>query len=114
MEYEYFSYNILPTVTAPITRIKNTDAKFAATQKVFGRKTAGAGDAEEVSASELLDWLGSTRGAILYRGAAGWAILTPGTSGYVLTSGGAGADPSYAAASGGSGVDIIATQVFGG
>lgn len=41
--------------------------------------------------------LGSTRGAILYRGASGWAVLAPGTSGYVLQSGGAGADPSYVA-----------------
>jgi hypothetical protein len=38
---------------------------------------------------------GSTRGSILYRGAAGWTILSPGTSGYALSSNGAGADPSY-------------------
>ena len=41
--------------------------------------------------------IGSTRGSILTRQAAGWALLTPGTSGYVLTSAGAGADPAYAA-----------------
>lgn len=38
---------------------------------------------------------GSTRGSVLYRGASGWAELSPGTNGQVLTSGGAGADPSY-------------------
>ena len=43
-----------------------------------------------------LDEIGSTRGSILYRGASGWAILAPGTAAYVLTSNGAGADPSYA------------------
>lgn len=48
--------------------------------------------------SELLDLIGSTRGSILYRGASGWAILTPGTATHVLTSNGAGADPSYQAA----------------
>lgn len=37
----------------------------------------------------------STRGGILYRGASGWALLAPGTAGQVLTSGGAGADPSW-------------------
>lgn len=53
------------------------------------------------TASTVLDDVGTTRGSVLYRGAAGWAILAPGTVNFVLTSGGAGADPSYAA--GGSG-----------
>lgn len=52
--------------------------------------------------SETIDeMIGSTRGSILYRGAAGWVILAPGTSTHVLTSNGAGADPSYQAAAGG-------------
>ena len=38
---------------------------------------------------------GSTRGSVLYRGASGWVVLTPGTSGHALVSNGAGADPSY-------------------
>lgn len=67
----------------------------SATQRALGRNTAGAGVVEEVTATQLIDWLGSTRGAILYRGASGWAILTPGASGDVLMSNGAGADPSY-------------------
>lgn len=66
-----------------------------ATQRAIGRNTAGSGDPEEVTATQLIDWLGNTRGAILYRGASGWAILAPGASGDVLTSNGAGADPSY-------------------
>ena len=53
------------------------------------------------SASALLDTIGSTRGSVLYRGATGWAVLAPGTSTHVLTSNGAGADPSYQAAGGG-------------
>ena len=40
---------------------------------------------------------GSTRGSLLYRGASGWSLMAPGTSGNVLTSNGAGADPSYQA-----------------
>lgn len=53
--------------------------------------------------SALIDAaIGSTRGSILYRGAAGWAALSPGTAGQVLESQGAGADPQWAAASGGS------------
>jgi hypothetical protein len=47
--------------------------------------------------------IGSTRGSVLFRGASGWTILTPGTSTYVLTSNGSGADPSYQAGGGGGG-----------
>jgi hypothetical protein len=46
--------------------------------------------------SLILDVLGSTRGAVLYRGASGWAILPPGTAGWRLTTNGAGADPTWA------------------
>lgn len=47
--------------------------------------------------STALDLITSTRGSIFYRGASGWAGLAPGTSTYVLTSNGAGADPSWQA-----------------
>lgn len=92
--------------TADITDGVVTYAKLqdlASTQRVLGRNTAGAGDAEEVTAAQLLDWLGATRGSVLVRGASGWTILPPGTSGHVLTSLGAGADPTYQAAPGGGG-----------
>ena len=55
------------------------------------------------SLSDLIDSaFGSTRGSILERGASGWALVPPGTSGNVLTSNGPGADPSYLAAVAGS------------
>lgn len=50
----------------------------------------------------LLDGISSTRGVVLYRGASAWAALSPGTSGYVLQTNGAGADPSWVAGGGGS------------
>lgn len=53
--------------------------------------------------STALDLLGSTRGSVLYRGASGWTVLAPGTSGQVLNSGGAGADPYWGAGGGGGG-----------
>jgi hypothetical protein len=43
----------------------------------------------------VVDGIGNTRGSILERGASGWTALAPGSSGSVLTSSGAGADPSY-------------------
>lgn len=43
----------------------------------------------------LLDFLGTTRGSVIYRGASGWTTLIPDTAGKVLTDGGVGADPSW-------------------
>jgi hypothetical protein len=54
-----------------------------------------------VTPSTMLDSFSSTRGAVLYRGAAGWSALVPSTVGHVLTDGGVGADPSWAAPPGG-------------
>lgn len=68
---------------------------FTATQRVFGRNSAGAGAGEEVTATQVLDWIGSTRGQVLYRGSSAWSALSPGTSQFALLSNGAGADPSY-------------------
>lgn len=73
---------------------------ISATQRLLGRNTAGAGVTEEVSASGVLDWIGSSRGQILFRGASGWSVLSPGTAGQVLSTGGAGADPSWVVAGG--------------
>lgn len=65
-----------------------------AASRVLG--AASAGDVSELTASQVLDFISSTRGTILYRGASGWAALTPGTAAQVLQTGGAGADPSWA------------------
>lgn len=65
----------------------------------------GSGAAAVLTASAVLDLLGSTQGMVLYRGASGWAVLSAGTSGHFLKTNGAGADPEWAAASGGSGLD---------
>lgn len=80
-------------------------------QRLLGRNNPSGGVQDvacDITASQALDWIGSTRGAVLYRGVSGWAILPPGTSGHVLQSGGAGADPSYAAPVGGSGNTLYA------
>lgn len=56
------------------------------------------------SLSNLLDSaVGSAQGAILYRSSSGWVVLPPGTSGYVLQTGGASGNPSWAPPGGGAG-----------
>ena len=87
-------------VTADIPDTIVTYAKLqnvSATARVLGRKTSGAGVAEECSLSDILDFIGSAaQGDILYRGASSWARLAAGTSGQVLQTNGAGANPSWA------------------
>lgn len=57
---------------------------------------------------------GSTRGAVLERGASGWTILAPSsTSGWLLTSNGSGADPSYQAPAGSTPNYVKAASVAG-
>lgn len=45
-----------------------------------------------------LDTISSTQGAVLYRSATAWEALSPGTSGYLLQTQGAGANPAWAQA----------------
>lgn len=50
--------------------------------------------------SAVLDAIGNTQGNILYRSASGWNALAVGTSGQVLSTQGAGADPHWISAAG--------------
>ena len=86
----------------------------SATARVLGRKTAAAGDTEECTLSEVLDFIGSAaQGDILYRGASGWAKLAASTAGFVLQTGGAAANPSWVAQSGGAPTSRILTAGSG-
>lgn len=66
------------------------------TERVAGRDSPGTGDVEQLTITQVLDFIGSiVRGDIAYRGAAAWARLGAGVVGQVLLTGGAGADPSW-------------------
>lgn len=83
----------------------------SATSRILGRKTAGSGDTEECTLSEILDFVGSAaQGDILYRGASGWTRLAAGTSGQYLKTQGSGADPVWGTVSGGSGGPTMALK----
>lgn len=90
--------------TAGITNDAVTYAKMqniSTTSRVLGRATAGAGDTEELTLTQVLDFIGSAaQGDILYRGAASWERLPAGTSTQFLKSGGAAANPSWSTPSG--------------
>ena len=73
-----------------ITYAKMQDV--SAQYRLLGRRSIGAGTTEEVTATQLFDWYGTTQGSLICRGASSGDMLPPGTSGQVLMSGGAGAD----------------------
>ena len=75
---------------------------------VLGNNSGGTAIPGALSASNVIDMIGSTRGQVLYRGASGWSVLAPGTAGFVLQTGGAGADPSWIAVAGTGTVTSIA------
>jgi hypothetical protein len=66
--------------------------------------------------SDILDYIvSSSRGTLVYRGATGWTGLAPGTSGYLLSTGGPTADPSWVAGPSGGAVgtgNFIARRIF--
>lgn len=88
------------SITTTIANGAVTYAKIqnvSATSRVLGRKTAGAGSTEELTFSEVLDFVGSAaQGDILYRGSTGWARLAAGTNGQYLQTQGAAANPQWA------------------
>lgn len=99
---------------ATIGNGKVTLAKMAdlATQRLIGRNTGSTGVPESVTATQVLDWIASTRGDLLMRGSASWGRLAPGTSGLALTSGGAAADLVYAKLLYAALQDVSATSKF--
>jgi hypothetical protein len=97
----------------PITGVGTISFAAIADGKLLANVSGGSAAPTDVALTLLLDHIiGSTRGSFLQRTASGWTLLTPGTAGYVLQSGGAGADASWAAASGSDvayAMDVVST-----
>jgi hypothetical protein len=102
------------TITPPFTALTG-QATFAqlpsmTANSIMSNVTSGSATPLDNSLSSVLDILGSARGNVIYRGAGGWVALAPGTSGQLLQSGGAGADPSWLTASGTGTVTSVAND----
>lgn len=100
-------------VTIDVANNAITYAKMqnvSATKLLLGRNSALAGVVEEVTLSQLLDWIGTTaRGDVLFRGASTWSRLPAGTAGQVLTTQGTGADPTWTTPASGGGGGVAGT-----
>lgn len=82
----------------------------SATSRLLGRKTASAGDTEEVTIQEALNFIASlAQGDILYHNGTNFVRLAAGTNGHYLQTQGAGANPQWAASGGASDFDDIVT-----
>lgn len=62
-----------------------------------GNFSLAASSSISPSIQTLLDGISTTQGSILYRDALAWVALSPGTAGNVLSTNGAGANPSWVA-----------------
>lgn len=78
-------------------------------QTVLGNNSGGTAIPSALSATNVLDFLGTTQGQILYRNASAWVPLSPGTGGQVLTTGGAAANPAWATVTGTGTVTNVAS-----
>jgi hypothetical protein len=74
--------------------------------------SSGSGAApSSTTVTAILDAaIGSTQGDLLYRASSAWSVLAPGTSGQVLQSGGAAANPSWASATTARNNGVLAAQ----
>src|SRR5262249_12385038 len=76
---------------------------------VIANVSGGSAAPIATTLSALLDHvLSSTQGAIICRSSGSWLAVGRGASGQVLTGGGSGANPSWAAAASGGGPDVLA------
>jgi hypothetical protein len=85
-------------------------ATIGTANRVLADNGSGA-DPSFTTITALLDAaFGSAQGDILYRNASAWVVLAPGTSGYLLQTQGAAANPQWAAASAAA-ADSVTTSV---
>jgi hypothetical protein len=85
-----------------------------AANSVIGNNTGSAATPAALTPSQLLDIIGSVQGVIPYRNASTWTVLSPGTAGQVLQSGGAGANPSWLTVTGTGTVTSVGLSLTGG
>ncbi len=76
----------------------DTPSTFSGAGGYVARVNAGETAMEFVTLAAALEAMSTTQGAILYRNASAWVVLSPGTAGQFLQTGGAGANVSWAAA----------------
>jgi hypothetical protein len=94
----------------PITSSGTVALASIANNDVLANTSGGSAAPVATTVPALLDAaIANTQGGILYRGASTWSALPPGTSGQVLATQGAAANPQWVAAGGSGTVTSVAT-----
>lgn len=91
-------------VSSNLTNSSVSNAKMAdMVANTVKARASSTGAPQDLSVSQILDFIGATQGQILYKSATTWAVLAPGTAGQVLQTNGAAANPSWVTPASGSG-----------
>ena len=106
-----FTTSVATSTTTPALTFSLSNA---AANTILGNNTSSTGAPAYNTISSYLDTFSSTQGAVLYRGASTWAGLAVGTSGQVLTSGGAAANPSWTTPTTGTVTSVAGTGTVNG
>jgi hypothetical protein len=77
---------------------------------VLGNNSGGTAVPSALTGTNILDFIASTQGDVLYRNATTWVALAPGTNGQVLTTAGAAANPTWTTVTGTGTVTSVATN----
>ncbi len=86
------------------SQVVNADMANMADGTIKSNISGGSAAPSDNTMTAILDdAFGNTQGDILFRGAAGWEVLPADSSGYVLTTNGAGTDPTWEPSGGGGG-----------
>lgn len=97
-------YDLLPSQEAALAAIEGAGLTPLSKRILLGDNTRFGAEIEiDADTQAILNAISDVQGSILYRGATEWASLAPGTAGQFLRTGGAGADPTWAAGGGGGG-----------
>lgn len=92
----------------PITTSGSLSLGAIPSRTVLGNTTGATAVPQGVGVSAIIDAaIGSDRGSLLHRGAAGWTELTAGTAGLYLRSSGTGADLAWASPAGSGTVQSV-------
>ena len=106
-----FSTSVATNTTTPALSFSLSNA---AANTILGNNTSSsAAPAYNTVSSYLDNAFSSTQGAILYRSGSAWVALPAGTSGQLLTTGGAGANPSWTTYTGSSSITTVGTLTSG-
>lgn len=86
----------ISTGGSPITGAGTVALAAITNLNVLANISGGSAAPAPATVSQLLDSaIATTQGAVIYRSATAWVALSPGTTGQILTTGGAVANPSW-------------------